>query len=329
MIKRLLCAMFVIVFSLAIAACSDDPKKVELSEEQRADIERGFSDEPSTGQTTSSGSESSGKKEYEAPPEGALGISPRHPEADSQLKITAPGKVDLTDVDVQWYLNGAPLSGYSSTTLDLSGAEIKKGDTIYANAFVDGAALATAEVTVGNALPRIVSSRMMPEAFKPGDRIYIDVKTEDADGDKVKVEYEWTVNDTPAGTEKTPDAKLKRGDVFEVRIIPFDGEDYGEEELVIVEVGNLPPIIEGHYDYTFDGTTYTYQPRATDPDGDTITYSLRSGPDGMDIDSTTGEVRWEVPEDFVGTADFVFVAEDGSGGSAEMEQSFRLTQEGP
>ena len=329
MIKRLLFALLVAGFALALAGCSDDVPVSKLTEEERADFERGLSEEPSTGQTPSSGSESSGEKEYEPPAEGALGISPAHPKADSQLKITAPGKGDLRDVDVQWYLNGAPFSGYESATLDLSGAKVKKGDTIYANAFVDGAALATAEVTVENSLPRIVSSRMMPETFKPGDRIYIDVKTADADGDKVEVEYEWTVNDTPAGTEKTPGIKLKRGDAFEVRIIPFDGEEYGEEELVIVEVGNLPPIMEEHYDYTFDGTTYTYQPRATDPDGDTITYSLRSGPDGMDIDSATGEVRWEVPEDFVGTADFVIIAEDGSGGSARMEQSFRLTQEGP
>ncbi len=331
MLKRFLCVVSIIGFSLALAACSDDPQVTELSQEERAELERALSQEPSSGQTPASeagsASESSREIEYESPPEGDLGISPVHPRVGSQVMVTAPGRADLSDVDVQWYLNGASLSGYGSATLSLAEAEIKKGDIIYATAFVDGADLATAEVTVENTMPRIVSSRMMPEALKPGDRIYIDVETEDADGDSVEVKYHWTVNDTPAGTKKAPGIVFKSGDTFEVRLVPFDGEEYGQEEVVIVEVGNIPPVIEGHYDYTFDGTTYTYQPRATDPDGDTLTYSLRSGPDAMEIDSITGEITWMVPEDFVGTADYVFVVEDGSGGSAEMEQSFRLTLE--
>ena len=178
-----------------------------------------------------------------------------------------------------------------------------------------------------NAPPRIISTRIMPVEFKPGDRIYIDAKTEDADGDNVELSYEWTVNGAPAGTEKEIGTALKRGDAFEVRVTPYDGVEYGDDEVMLLELGNLPPMIEEHYEYTFDGLTYIYKTRATDPDGDPLAYTLKSGPDGMEIDSTTGEVRWTVPEDFVGTADYVIRVEDGSGGSSEMQQSFRLTLE--
>ncbi len=38
--------------------------------------------------------------------------------------------------------------------------------------------------------------------------------------------------------------------------------------------------------------TYTYDVNATDVDGDTLTYSLTNKPNGMVIDSSTGEITW-------------------------------------
>ncbi len=329
MARRFLCLIFVIAATLAFAGCSEDPAKDirKLSEEEAREMERSMTEEAPSVQTPSSGAPSREAEEaYEAPPEGDLGISPTTPRADSQLKVT--GGVDLSDAMVTWYLNGAPLPGFSSTTLDLREAEIRKGEKVYASVFIDGAVLSSAEVTVENAPPRIISARLMPEAFKPGDRIYVDVKTEDADNDNVELSYEWTLNGAPAGTEREIGETPKRGDAFMVRISPYDGVEYGEEEVMVFEAGNLPPMIEEHYEYAFDGLTYIYKTRATDPDGDPLTYTLKSGPDGMEIDSMTGEVRWTVPEDFLGTADYAILAEDGSGGSSEITQSFRLTLEG-
>ncbi|MBA7575288.1 hypothetical protein ES695_16755 [Candidatus Atribacteria bacterium 1244-E10-H5-B2] len=41
-----------------------------------------------------------------------------------------------------------------------------------------------------------------------------------------------------------------------------------------------------------EGTEYTYDVEATDPDGDSLTYFLTTKPDGMSIDSGTGVISW-------------------------------------
>ena len=46
---------------------------------------------------------------------------------------------------------------------------------------------------------------------------------------------------------------------------------------------------------TIVGVEYIYEVKATDPDGDVLTYSLIANPSGMAIDSSTGKVTW-MPE---------------------------------
>ena len=44
--------------------------------------------------------------------------------------------------------------------------------------------------------------------------------------------------------------------------------------------------------YVINGHTFTYDVNATDPDGDTLTYTLTVNPLGMNIDSITGIITW-------------------------------------
>ena len=46
-------------------------------------------------------------------------------------------------------------------------------------------------------------------------------------------------------------------------------------------------MIVDHKNFNFDGKIYTYQVKATDPDEDKLTYSLKSAPAGMTIDPKT------------------------------------------
>jgi hypothetical protein len=48
------------------------------------------------------------------------------------------------------------------------------------------------------------------------------------------------------------------------------------------------------------GQNYTYDSNATDPESDTLTYSLVSGPDGLTIDDESGELEWETTSGDVG-----------------------------
>ena len=83
----------------------------------------------------------------------------------------------------------------------------------------------------------------MPETFKAGDTLYVDVVGSDIDGDEVTILYEWTKNGEPAGTEKQIGVPIKRGDKISIKITPFDGETYGQPVVLRREIGNLPPVI--------------------------------------------------------------------------------------
>lgn len=56
---------------------------------------------------------------------------------------------------------------------------------------------------------------------------------------------------------------------------------------------NSSPVIESDPITTAkEGVAYTYDVKATDPNGDTITYSLTVSPTGMTINSDTGVITW-------------------------------------
>jgi hypothetical protein len=62
---------------------------------------------------------------------------------------------------------------------------------------------------------------------------------------------------------------------------------------VQVSAGNSSPIITSTAPSpAIDSKNYRYQVRASDVDGDRLTYSLVSGPSGMSIDTNTGLVKW-------------------------------------
>ena len=62
--------------------------------------------------------------------------------------------------------------------------------------------------------------------------------------------------------------------------------------------------------------TFTYQARASDADGDTLTYRLLDGPPGARIDAATGLLTWSDPQ--VGSTTFRLEADDGKGGKTEQ-----------
>ena len=56
---------------------------------------------------------------------------------------------------------------------------------------------------------------------------------------------------------------------------------------------NSSPVIESDPVTTAkEGAAYTYDVEATDPNGDTLTYSLTTSPTGMTINSNTGVISW-------------------------------------
>jgi len=72
---------------------------------------------------------------------------------------------------------------------------------------------------------------------------------------------------------------------------------------------------------------YNYQAQANDPDGDTLTFTLVSGPEGLAIDASTGLVSWTPTEAQVGDHAVQLAVADPDGLTAT--QDFNVTVTGP
>ena len=85
---------------------------------------------------------------------------------------------------------------------------------------------------------------------------------------------------------------------------------------------NSSPVIESDPVTTAkEGAVYTYDVEATDPNEDTLTYSLTISPTGMTINSTTGVITWTPTEGQVGENEVVVEVSDGS---KSTTQSFTI-----
>ena len=86
---------------------------------------------------------------------------------------------------------------------------------------------------------------------------------------------------------------------------------------------NNSPVIESNpITSAKEEVAYTYDVEATDPDGDTLTYSLTTSPTGMTINSTTGVITWTPA-----TAGIFDVTAEVSDGSKSETQSFTIIVE--
>lgn len=235
-----------------------------------------------------------------------------------------PRGFQLSEAKIDWFLNGervsTPVPGQFMT------GDTRKKDSIQATATIYGKQLLSNIVQVENSPPEITRIKILPEVFKPDDMLTVEVTAHDPDDDPVTIAYQWTKNGQPAGTGKRIDVPVKRGDKIDIAITPSDGESSGRVAVLHREIVNLPPGIVHDPKHIFDGKTFTYQIRATDPDNDTLSFHLRSGPSGMTVDPSTGVVRWPVPPDFKGTFKYAFTVKDGHGGEATQEFTAEIIQ---
>ena len=251
----------------------------------------------------------------------ALEITPKEATRKSTLNLSSTG-FDLSGAKIEWLVNGRPFTTRVPTQFD--GADVAKGAIIQAKVMMQGREVASNSVQLLNAPPAISGIKLMPEVFKPGDTLSVEVKGEDIDEDEVSFLYEWTKDGESAGKGSSIGANLKRGDKVSVRITPYDGMDYGNPVVLDREIRNMPPMIVEHKDFSFDGTMYTYQVKAMDPDGDTLAYSLESPQDGMKIDPSTGLLKWVVPKEFKGKKDVSIAVSDGNGGTAKYSMAITI-----
>jgi hypothetical protein len=249
----------------------------------------------------------------------SLEIVPANVTRNSTIYLVAQG-FNLADAKIGWLVNDKITNNPAIS--QFNAAETEKGDRVQARAIVKGKEIFSNIIQIKNSPPEISKVKILPEVFKPGDTLSVEASGSDRDGDEVIISYEWTKNGEPDGNSKQIEVPLKRGDKVDIKITPFDGEAYGRPVVLHREIKNLPPMFVEYKQLGFEGKTYSCQVRATDADGDVLTYSLKSAPSGMTVDPLTGVIKWDVPLEFKGKTSFIVLVNDGHGG--EATQSFNI-----
>jgi hypothetical protein len=259
----------------------------------------------------------------------ALSIVPEKAYAGSTLGLMASG-FELPggggEDRVVWKVNGTPVSSADPHALDLGEHLVSRGDTVQAIAYIGGAEIASALMYISNNPPRI-TGYFFNDPGEASGNFTIDVQTEDPDGDPVTLEYQWTVNGILMGTGRMADLSPSPEDEIEVVVRAYDGEDYSEEIREKFTLLNRPPRFERVKDYFMVGSTYIYNASATDPDMEPVIFSLVNAPAGMNIDPASGQVRWDLPPDFLGTVEYFILAADPKGLKSVMQMKFGVIEE--
>lgn len=303
---RLRQPLVILLFGLSlVAGCSHDPEQVPGSP-------------PPT--------------QADAPRTPTAGAAPRAAKLRVTLLPAAPGTADELLATVagtqgpiayRWAVNGLPVDDAGGDRL--GHGHFAKHDRVTVTVSSAGAE-ATAEVEVRNTPPRVLSVGYRPPVVRHGETLTAVPQVEDADQDPVDLRYRWFVNDEEralvTGEELAGDQSVK-GDRISLEIIPADPEESGPAYRTgQVEVADAPPRFVSSPPASFRSATYIYQARAEDADGDPLTYRLESGPEGMTIDSRTGEVRWPVNPQQAGPGVVRISVSDDSG--QKDVQEYRL-----
>lgn len=124
-----------------------------------------------------------------------------------------------------------------------------------------------------------------------------------------------------AGRFTTPQT-IKLGDApSSLRTRDANGD--GRPDLLVTNSGdNTLSLILNRFD---PDQVWSYQPTATDPDGDAVQFDLQSAPGGMLIDSATGKVYWAPMPEQLGRSGVVLTVNDGRGGFSEQGFSINVT----
>jgi hypothetical protein len=314
--------LFLVV--LSILSCTS-----EKSSEKRSDMSESAPQGTEPSGETGKGGLPAGVPDPKQPfPAGdvwqsAFKIVPLEPVKGGMIQVVHGG-LNPADIHIEWLVDGRPRTSLSPGQFQAT--EVQKGSTIQARAVIDGNELISNTVIVKNAAPEVRNVKLLPEVFKPGDLLRVEVTGFDIDGDEVTINYEWTKNGEPAGHDATIDLPVKRGDSVSVRVTPYDGEESGRSVDLERDITNLPPMILEHVEAVFDEKNYSYQVRAADPDGDPLTFKLSKAPEGMVINEN-GLITWSVGAEVEGNFPVEVRVSDDHGGESVYSFAISITTE--
>jgi hypothetical protein len=136
--------------------------------------------------------------------------------------------------------------------------------------------------TKTNSLPTITSVTILPERPNRENDLSLVIQSQDADGDLVHYRCQWIRNDTEIAGESGNVLKagsFRKGDMFQVRVIPSDGKGDGKPFLSNpVKILNAAPVVSEVWIEpqmpTIQNDLKVHE-KSTDADGDSIFFSYQ------------------------------------------------------
>jgi hypothetical protein len=267
-------------------------------------------------------------------------IVPELPAADTTLGVSysaSDPEGDALTVEFRWYVDSVLVQ--SDPNSSLQPGPFHKGSTVYAEVvpadqYSAGNSFTTAPVVIANTPPSVSSVKLGPDTAYIGTMMTAAALGTDPDGDDITYTYLWRVNGNPVGKpvrENTFDTSaLHKKDNVSVMVDFTDGDASGGPVISnSVVLQNRKPEITSTAPVALQGRVYTYAVAARDPDGDVLKYQLERFPDGMTIDPSSGQIRWELPKDtmFPGRNEIKVkvTVDDGDGGTDSQEFTIILT----
>lgn len=219
---------------------------------------------------------------------------------------------DAVNYRISWTRNGQPAG---QGTNSISGAEVHKGDTwavtyLPSDGSLEGPS-GTAQVAVVNSAPtkpRVAVSDASP-ALSDSVKVFVTEASKDADGDAIRYEYKWAVEEgkgdnsaskvakmagasTLLGATSGDKTNLSTGEFHKhqrilVSVTPIDADNVrGPVSTVEILPRNTPPSapfvnLEPKVPTTETGLSVALTTPATDADGDTLAYHYKWYRDGV------------------------------------------------
>lgn len=162
-----------------------------------------------------------------------------------------------------------------------------------------------------------------------GDSLKAVVVASGVDKDKAVLSYRWKINGqmVQESASNVLEHSIKRGDFVEVEVSASGGSPAGKLVSRYTTLGNAPPELKLSSQNMGTDGAYEARLEATDPEHDSVSFSLQAGPPGMTIESVTGVIRWSAGADIEGTYSVQVSARDSEGSESLLNYQIKIKRE--